>query len=127
MAADTPKFAWPEGKRAAVSLSFDDGRVSQIDAGMPLLDKLGLKATFYLNPPGMMKRLDGWKKMVSAGHEIGNHSVSHACTANYHFKRSLEDFTLAQMEADIDEASAEIRASPNEQVQHFIHAGSVET
>src|SRR5581483_7103912 len=49
-------FKWPEGKRAAVSLSFDDSRLSQIDAGLAVLRKEGVKATFYVQAPGVEKR-----------------------------------------------------------------------
>jgi peptidoglycan/xylan/chitin deacetylase (PgdA/CDA1 family) len=48
--AGQESFKWPDGKRAAVSLSFDDGRLSQIDTGLALLKKLGLKVTFFVNP-----------------------------------------------------------------------------
>ena len=37
---------WPEGKTAALSLTFDDARLSQVDQGLPLLDSYGVKATF---------------------------------------------------------------------------------
>jgi hypothetical protein len=37
-------FTWPEGKQIAISLSFDDARASQVDAGTALLDlKAGRK------------------------------------------------------------------------------------
>ena len=39
-------FRWPEGKKMGLSLIFDDARLSQIDKGIPLLDKYGVKATF---------------------------------------------------------------------------------
>ncbi len=29
-------FRWPDGKRAAISLTFDDARFSQIDCGLPI-------------------------------------------------------------------------------------------
>ena len=41
------EFKWPEGKKMAISLTFDDARLSQADLGIPLLDKYGVKATFY--------------------------------------------------------------------------------
>ena len=104
-------FRWPGGKRAAVSLSFDDARPSQLDVGIPLLDRNGTPATFYLSPGSMVKRLADWKK-VAAGkrHEIGNHSSTHPCTGNYGFSKSraLEDFTRSRMEADLDQANEEI-------------------
>ena len=37
---------WLEGKTAALSLTFDDARLSQVDQGLPLLDAYGVKATF---------------------------------------------------------------------------------
>jgi peptidoglycan-N-acetylglucosamine deacetylase len=103
-------FRWPTGKRAAVSLTFDDARLSQVDVGLPLLDKLGAKATFYVLPRSVEKRIDGWKRMVAAGHEIGNHSVQHPCTANYKFTVALEDYTLERMDAELVEANSQIRA-----------------
>ena len=101
-----PEFRWPEGKRAALSLTFDDARLSQVDVGLPLLDKHGVKATFYVNPDGVGERLDGWKKAVKNGHEIGNHTMTHPCTGNYAFSRgnALEDMTLKDIEREIVEA-----------------------
>lgn len=103
-------FAWPEGKRVAVSLSFDDARLSQIDNGLAILAKHKAKATFYVSPDNMQKRLDGWRKAAAAGHEIGNHSLSHSCSGNFAFSahKALENFTLPAMEKDLDAASAEI-------------------
>jgi peptidoglycan/xylan/chitin deacetylase (PgdA/CDA1 family) len=105
-------FRWPNGKRAAVSLSFDDARVSQIDTGLALLDRQHVKATFFVQTENIRKRLDGWKKAVADGHEIGNHSKTHPCTANYSFSRAnaLEDYTLEMMAAQLDGANAEIES-----------------
>jgi peptidoglycan/xylan/chitin deacetylase (PgdA/CDA1 family) len=110
--AQSAGFSWPKGKRAAVSLTFDDARPSQIDVGIPLLDRHKIKATFYVSLNNLDKRLADWKAVAAGrGHEIGNHSASHACTANYKFSRSsaLEDFTRQRMEADIDRATEQIR------------------
>jgi peptidoglycan-N-acetylglucosamine deacetylase len=102
------RFRWPDGKRVAVSLSFDDARASQVDVGVPMLDKHGVKATFYVNPHSMQKRLDLWKKVAANGHEIASHSDSHPCTANYAFSRhnALEDYTLSKMEKELDDTTA---------------------
>ncbi len=100
-------FKWPEGKKMALSLTFDDARLSQVDKGIPLLDKYGVKATFYVSPESMLKRLDGWKKAVGNGHEIGNHSLLHPCTGNFPWSRNtaLEDYTLQSMRVELDSAS----------------------
>ncbi|PYT64517.1 MAG: polysaccharide deacetylase [Acidobacteria bacterium] len=105
------RFRWPNGRRAAVSLSFDDARVSQIDTGLALLKRQLVKVTFFVQAEQVRKRLDGWKKAVADGHEIGNHSNTHPCTANYSFSRlnALEDYTLEMMAAQLDGANAEIQ------------------
>ncbi len=105
-------FRWPNGKRAAASLSFDDARVSQIDTGLALLNRQQVKATFFVQPENVRKRLEGWKKAVADGHEIGNHSKSHPCTGNYAFSRrnALEDYSLEMMAAQLDGANAEIES-----------------
>lgn len=41
-------FNWPQGKKAAISLTFDDARFSQSDTGTLFLDRYGVKATFLL-------------------------------------------------------------------------------
>jgi len=109
-ATATKTFRWPNAKLAAVSLSFDDARVSQIDTGLALLNRRHVKVTFFVQAENISKRLEGWKKAVADGHEIGNHSKSHPCTANYSFSRlnALEDYSLEMMAGQLDGANAEI-------------------
>ena len=101
-------FTWPNGKCCAVSLSFDDGRVTQIDHGISILDSNGVRATFYVTPPLMEQRLEQWRAVVQSGHEIGNHTVTHPCTGNLEFTRTnaIEDYTLDRMDAELAQASA---------------------
>ena len=106
-----PKFIWPEGKKMALSLTFDDARLSQIDTGIPLLDKYGVKATFYVSPGSMMKRFDKWKLAVLNGHDIGNHSLNHSCSGNFTWSRNkaLEEYTLEKMKNELDSANMLIK------------------
>jgi peptidoglycan-N-acetylglucosamine deacetylase len=103
-------FRWPTGKRAAVSLSFDDARTSQVDEGLALLKKMAVQVTFFVTPGGVEKRLDGWKQAVIDGHEIANHSLTHPCSGNYAFSsgNALETYTLESMAQQLDEANARI-------------------
>ena len=55
-------FRWPDGKRAAVSLSFDDARPSQVDTGLAVLARLGARATFYVVPMHVEAKLAGWQR-----------------------------------------------------------------
>jgi len=91
----------------ALSLTFDDARLSQIDKGIPLLDKYGVKGTFYVSPNSLMQRVEGWQKAVKNGHDIGNHSVLHPCTGNFIWARekALENYSLLSMKNELDSAS----------------------
>ena len=96
-------FAWPEGKQIAISLSFDDARASQVDAGTALLDQYGVKGTFYVVPNSVKQRLEGWKRAVTSCHEIGNHSFNHPCTGNFPWSRqkAIENYTLKKMRNEL--------------------------
>jgi peptidoglycan/xylan/chitin deacetylase (PgdA/CDA1 family) len=76
-----PKFAWPDGRQAAIVLTYDDAiRASDLDVAAPQLDKVQLKGTFFL----MGKNVRGddvprWRALAASGHELGNHTVNHPC------------------------------------------------
>jgi len=58
--AQKHSFQWPEGKKLAISLSFDDARRSHPDVAKDLFRRIGGKATFYVNPPAMLHNIEGW-------------------------------------------------------------------
>ncbi len=105
-------FAWPRGIRAAVSLTFDDARSSQITTGLPILDRFGIRATFYVSLDNLTRRLDEWRAAAASGHEIGNHTSSHPCSRGLYAPQTvcLESFTLATIEADIVSANAALES-----------------
>lgn len=116
MAAEGP---FPGGTQGAVSLTFDDGLASQRARAVPLLERSGLRGTFYLNPrgkegtgPGSWRdALEAWRSVGEAGHELGNHTVGHPCARNFAFaedRRTLERMTIADIEADVDLAEARL-------------------
>ncbi|MFC4874737.1 polysaccharide deacetylase family protein [Negadavirga shengliensis] len=53
--AQDPPFPWPDGKRMAISLSFDDARASNPTLGVPLLNEYDVKATFFIVPSNVEK------------------------------------------------------------------------
>lgn len=83
------------GKPARVSLTFDDGLRCQFERALPILDRYGFPATFFLVANTDPIHTDGgqhpdWRKinwseqdieflkgMVRRGHEIGAHSMTH--------------------------------------------------
>jgi peptidoglycan/xylan/chitin deacetylase (PgdA/CDA1 family) len=101
------EFSWPEGRLAAVTLTFDDARSSQVDVGLELLNRLGAKATFYVVPIKVEERLTDWKRLVASGYEIGNHALQHPCTGNFFWSRdaALENYTLEKMRRELISAN----------------------
>jgi peptidoglycan/xylan/chitin deacetylase (PgdA/CDA1 family) len=82
-AATAAPFTWPGGAKAAVSLGYDDALDSQLDHVIPALNRRGLRASFYIpiNGPTLPARQQEWKAAAAAGHELGNHSLFHSCSA----------------------------------------------
>jgi len=68
-------------KKAAVVLTYDDAIDQHLDNAIPLLDSLGLKATFYITggAASIRERMNDWKKIAVNGHELGNHTLYHPC------------------------------------------------
>ena len=105
--SQTP-FPWPEGKKMALSLTFDDARSSN-PTGAALLHEYDVQATFYVLPDRVRDNLPGWEAAVKWGHEIANHSVYHSCSGNFGWpKYALEDYTLDRMRAELNQANQEV-------------------
>lgn len=104
VAADA-KFAWPDGKKAAVSLAYDDALDSQLDNAIPALDRHKLKGSFYLqlSRDTVLRRMAEWRAAARNGHELGNHSLFHQCSGSQPGRdwvepqRDLDTTTVAQM------------------------------
>jgi peptidoglycan/xylan/chitin deacetylase (PgdA/CDA1 family) len=75
-----PNQPW-YGKKCAVVLTYDDAINQHLDNAIPVLDSLGLKATFYVTAfsASMQTRLNDWRKLAVDGHELGNHTLYHPC------------------------------------------------
>jgi peptidoglycan/xylan/chitin deacetylase (PgdA/CDA1 family) len=82
--------------QSLISLTFDDGLRCQFENAVPILDRYGIPATFFLianqEPtlePWLGHKEDWWKidwrgddienlrRLINDGHEIGSHSVTH--------------------------------------------------
>lgn len=61
-----------------VALTFDDGPMrGKTDAILATLAEHGVHATFFLVGEAMQRHPDEARRIVAAGHEVGNHSWSH--------------------------------------------------
>lgn len=82
---------WPHGAQGVVSLSYDDSvPVHQLEVA-PLLEKHGLRGTFYLSAL-TIESPEAWKVVAAAGHELGNHSLFHPCRRIESFESWLPEY-----------------------------------
>lgn len=79
--ASAQDFAWPEGKKAAIVLTYDDAAPTHLDNAVPQLDEAGLKGTFFLNARFGEPDVARWRAAAANGHELGNHTLFHPCPA----------------------------------------------
>ena len=111
-------FAWPNGVKAAVNLAYDDALDSQLDNVIPVLNKYGIRGTFYLNvvSPTLTTRLEDWRAAAQKGHELGNHSIFHQCSKNGPGRewvpadRDLDKVSVIQMQDQVKVANAFLHA-----------------
>ncbi|WP_221031442.1 polysaccharide deacetylase family protein [Actomonas aquatica] len=91
-------FHWPHGAQAAVCLTYDDSLASQLDVAFPQLEAMGLKGTFFLMGNGgtMVDRVEDWRAVAAAGHELGSHSLFHPC------RRGLPNRDWVSVTHDLD-------------------------
>jgi hypothetical protein len=79
---------WHDGRKAALSIRFDDSHPTHLTKAIPILRDYGFRGTFMINPggpePGSRRRTDfeshraEWIAVAQQGdHEFANHSAHH--------------------------------------------------
>ena len=109
---------WPQDGKIAVSLSYDDALNSQLDNALPALNKRGLKASFYVVPlsQAFKNRIEEWKQLAQQGHELGNHTLFHACDSSKPGRdwvdpfNALNDKTVSDMTNEVTVANTLLSA-----------------
>ena len=74
-----PRACWRMNvSEKAVYLTFDDGPIPEVTPWvLDVLDKYGIKATFFMVGDNVRKHPDEYKMVVERGHRIGNHTFNH--------------------------------------------------
>lgn len=73
----------PPSSKGMVTFSFDDSWISQYTVALPILEKAGIKGTFYITTEPIQKAWDDFmvpsqvKEIANKGHEIGDHTTTH--------------------------------------------------
>jgi peptidoglycan/xylan/chitin deacetylase (PgdA/CDA1 family) len=99
--------AW-RGKKCAVVITYDDAINEHLDNAVPVLDSLGLKATFYITAfsTSMQTRLNDWKNIATKGYELGNHTLYHPCIGGtgrewVSKQNDLRNYSVKRMENEV--------------------------
>jgi peptidoglycan/xylan/chitin deacetylase (PgdA/CDA1 family) len=106
------KFAWPPGKRAAVSLTYDDALKSQLDNAAPALLEHHLRGTFFITEIAK-NDADRWRAMSKRGHELAAHTMRHPCDGAQSWVakgNALQDYDAPRMETELGENIAMLKA-----------------
>ena len=117
ISAQVNEQAW-KGKKCAVVITYDDAINQHLDNAIPVLDSLGLKASFYLTAfsSSMQTRLSDWKKLAVTGAELGNHTLYHPCVGGIKGREwvsaenDLSKYTLKRIENEVRMTNLFLRA-----------------
>jgi len=94
-----------------VALTFDDGPVAaRTDSLLTLLASRGIHATFFVTGRELSAAPDAGRRLVAAGHELGNHTYSH---------RRMTLASPATVRDEIERTDAAIRAAGHRGPIHF--------
>jgi len=98
-------------RQKAVALTFDDGPTQGItEEVLSILNEGGVKATFFVIGEELERNLEEGRKIVAAGHELGNHTYSH--------KRMVLK-TPSFIESEIERTDRLIRQAGYQSAIHF--------
>lgn len=114
-------FSFPGGRRAAVSLTYDDGLDSQLKYALPALAERGLRATFFLasfegvdhfwslpnQTDPLNARHEAWTT-VGQTHELGGHTVNHPCESNGNPNYRPSAYDSEKMALELDDSLARL-------------------
>ena len=88
-----------------IVLTFDDDRIDNWFTYLPLLDSLGVKATFYICKYNRFSHAQKKKLLTikASGHEIGFHTTNHYNMQDYVYKQkhTVEELMQGEIEAGL--------------------------
>lgn len=114
------------GSKGVAAVTFDDGYASVVTNALPLLDRHKMSATMFVVSGALEKKFDlrargllapladpGLiREWLSAGHEIGSHSVTH---------RNLTKLSLAEAEEEMRLSKNSLEQAFGRPVRHFAY------
>jgi hypothetical protein len=94
-----------------VSLTFDDGLDSHLENAAPLLERLGMRGTFFVcaGSHSFTRRNKEWQELALRGHELGNHTIFHPARSKGRTwvtpGNALENYSLDRMRLELKAAN----------------------
>ena len=70
-ARKSASIVWPNESKCAVSFAYIGGLQEHADLAPPLLEQLGFRASFYVDPDVVLEDARLWKELVGSRHEFG--------------------------------------------------------
>lgn len=98
-----PEALWRIKRRGAkvVYLTFDDGPIPEVTPWvLDLLDKYGIKATFFLVGDNVRRSPELFEEIKRRGHSYGNHTMHHLQGMKVSSLRYMRDITEADSLVD---------------------------
>lgn len=98
-----PRALWRmDHHEKVVYLTFDDGPIPESTPFiLDTLQRYGIKATFFMVGDNVRKYQELYKRILSEGHQVGNHTHNHISG----FRHSLRDYSY-----NVEKANAYIRS-----------------
>lgn len=121
------EFTWPEGRKAAVCLTYDDGLDCHLDVAIPALDQHQLKGSFYCTgyAPSLYERVEEWREAAGKGHELGNHTLFHPCHGDSFDwikpEYDLNSYTFDQLKNELRTANSLLKAIDGREERSFAY------
>jgi chitin deacetylase len=98
-------------QQKVVALTFDDGpQPGATEEILSILNEEGAKATFFVIGADLEKNMEQGRKIVAAGHELGNHTYSH---------KQMVLKTPSFIESEVQRTDQLIRQAGHQGVIHF--------
>ena len=92
-----PRFTWSKAVDRQIFLTFDDGPTPEItDFVLECLNEYKAKATFFCIGKNVLANPTLTKRIQTAGHSIGNHTMNHSNAWKMDYSDYVEDFNKCE-------------------------------
>lgn len=90
----TETHVWPDGRKGAISCTYDDALPCHYEIVAPAWEAHGLQVTFYTHITRLMDDPGAWRDVAGCGHELGNHSIFHPCRKHGRLSWLADEYDL---------------------------------